>query len=324
MIQKVEITPKTIIFTVFFLLSLQILWTVKELIFGLFFAFIFMSALKPVVLFFEKARVPRAIAVILSIISAVSILVFLISFAFPPLISEAFIFFKNLPHLIKGVMPTVSQFINFESLNKFLPEITQNTVGIISGVFSNYFFVISVLFFSFYFLLDDMFFKNVFKRFLEEKEAERIYHILEKTEERMSAWMWGELKLMTIIGVLSYIGLSFLGVKYAFSLAVIAGLLEIVPVIGPVTSVIPAFIVAASTSWFLGLSVLPLYFIIQQLENNLIVPLVMQTSVGIHPIMTLIALTIGGKLGGVLGVLLAVPIALFVETTIVEYSKKKK
>ena len=123
--------------------------------------------------------------------------------------------------------------------------------------------------------------------------------------------------LMTSIGLLTYIGLSILGVPFALSLAFLAGLLEIVPIIGPIMSAIPAFIVASSASSFLGLGTLVLYLIIQQLENNLIVPYIMNKAVGIHPITTLIALSIGGTLGGILGAILAVPVALIIELSLI-------
>ncbi len=120
------------------------------------------------------------------------------------------------------------------------------------------------------------------------------------------------------------IGLFFLQVRYALPLAVLAGLLEVVPIIGPTLSVVPAFFVTASISWVSGLSIIVLYFIIQQLENNLIVPLVMKRAVGLHPILILIALSIGGTLGGFLGVFLSVPVALFLETILIEISKIRK
>ncbi len=115
-----------------------------------------------------------------------------------------------------------------------------------------------------------------------------------------------------------------MNIKYAAPLAIMAGLLEVVPIIGPTVATIPAFFVGASISWFTGLAVIALYFLIQQLENNLIVPLVMKKAVGLNPIITLIALIIGGKLGGLLGIILSVPTALFIETILVEFSRLKK
>jgi len=112
--------------------------------------------------------------------------------------------------------------------------------------------------------------------------------------------------------------------KYAVALAVLAGLLEVVPNLGPIISTIPAALIGFSISYVLGLSNIALYFIVQQVENNLIVPLVVKKVVGLHPIITLMALMIGGKLAGVLGVLLAVPTTIFVETILIENQKLQR
>lgn len=319
--QKIEVSSKTIIFTVFFLIFLRILWLIRDLIFALFLAFILMSALKPIVRFLEKRRIPRSLGVITVFLITVFLIVFVLSFIIPPVVQESFYFFKNLPSLINSVFPNASFYLNVESLSKIFPDITQNFVKVISGVFSNFIFIMSVIFFSFYFLLEEKFLKKFLDKFLEEKQSAKIVDIFDKVERRMGAWVWGELILMTVIGIMSYIGLTLLKMKYVLSLAIIAGILEVVPIIGPIVSAIPAFLVAASTSWFTGFSVIALYFLIQQLENNLIVPFVMKKAVGLNPIIILIALTIGGKLGGFLGILLSVPIALLIETVLIELSR---
>ena len=139
----------------------------------------------------------------------------------------------------------------------------------------------------------------------------------------MRAWLWGQLILMLAIGLVTYVGLILLGVRYALPLAVFAGLLEIVPILGPTISTVPAFIVTASQNMFSGLTVIALYFIIQQIENQVLVPVVMRRAVGLNPIVTLTALIIGGKLGGILGLLLAIPITLCVETVINEMANMR-
>jgi predicted PurR-regulated permease PerM len=98
----------------------------------------------------------------------------------------------------------------------------------------------------------------------------------------------------------------------------------VVPVVGPIIAAIPAFIFAVNQSLFLGLSTLALYVIIQQLENNLIVPVVMKRVVGLNKIIILMVLIIGGKLGGFAGIFLAVPLTLFIETILVEVLRVRK
>lgn len=324
MTQKIEISAKTIVFAVFFLLFLKILWQIRDLLYALFFAFILMSALKPPVRFLEEKKVPRPLAVIFVFFTFVFSIFFLLFFILPPLLRESFLFLKNLPILLNNLVPNAPSYINFDALTQFLPNLTENLIKFITGFFSNFIFIVSIIFFTFYFLLEERFLKKFLVNFLEEKEAEKIVIIFDNIEKRMNAWFWGELTLMAIIGILSYVGLSLLNVRYPIPLAIIAGLLEIVPIIGPTIATIPAFFVAASSSWFLGLSVIALYFLIQQIENNLVVPLVMKKAVGLNPITSLIALTIGGKIGGFMGILISIPFALFLETLIFEVLRLRK
>ena len=317
--QKVEITPKTIIFTVFLLLGLNVIWTVRELIYALFLAFILMSTLKPIVTTFEKNKVPKTLAAFIVLMSSISIFAFVLFFILPPIINESLILVKNIPMLVLRTIPTFGNFVNTESIVQFFPNLTANVIDFITRIFSNLILIVSVIFFTYYFLLEDNFVEKYLTRFLNKKQQGVLNNIGDKIESRMGSWLFGELVLMSIIGIATYIGLVILGVKYALPLAFLAGLLEVVPIIGPTISAIPAILVASTTSFFLGGVTLLLYFIIQQLENNLVVPLVMKKTVGIHPVVTLIALTVGGKLGGLMGLILSVPAALVVETIILEY-----
>ena len=120
--------------------------------------------------------------------------------------------------------------------------------------------------------------------------------------------MGGQILLMLIIGVLTYIGLFFLDVKYALTLALIAGLFELIPYVGPFIALIPAAILAFIQAPLLGLLVVILYVVIQQLENYVIVPQVMKKTVGLNPIVIIIVMLIGAKLAGVIGIILSVPL----------------
>ncbi|MBL7155340.1 MAG: AI-2E family transporter, partial [Candidatus Portnoybacteria bacterium] len=132
--------------------------------------------------------------------------------------------------------------------------------------------------------------------------------LIERIESKIGGWLRGQLLLMFIIGCLTYIGLYFLGVKYALTLALVAALLEIIPYIGPILAAIPAVILAFFQSPFLALLVILLYIVIQQLENYIIVPQVMKRAVGLNPVVIIIVMLIGAKLAGLLGIILAVPV----------------
>lgn len=319
---KIEISSKTIIFTVFFLIGLNVLWQIKELIFSLFIAFIISGALKPIVDFFENRKINRSLAAFVVYMLFLLIVANLFALVLPPLINEITHLFKYFPTILKTTLPQISPYMDFSTLAQNLPNIANETVSLVKSLFSNVIFMTSTLFFGFYLLLEKNFIESVLVNFFDDAEAKRINLIVERAQRRTGSWFWGELILMLIVGIMTYIGLTFIGMKYALALAVLAGLLEVVPTLGPIISTIPAALIGFSSSYALGLSNIAVYFIVQQLENNLLVPIVMRKVVGLHPIITLIALIIGSKLAGILGVLLAVPITIFVETLLIEWQKR--
>ena len=147
---------------------------------------------------------------------------------------------------------------------------------------------------------------------------------MDEIEKRLGGWIRAEIVLMIIIGLLTFIGLTLLGIDYALPLAILAGFLEIIPNIGPFISAIPAVLVGLFISPLMALAVAALYFLVQQIENNFIVPQLMAKECGINPLITIIALIAGFKLGGVIGAVLAVPIILLIEIILTEVSTSEK
>jgi len=322
--QKIEISSKTIIFTVGFILLLGVIWLIKDLIFSLFIAFIIAGALRQPVDFLEKKKIPRSISSFIVYFIFVFIIFYLFILIIPPLSGEIIILFKSLPQIIIKVFPTLSSNFNLSFLSNNIPSLANQTINLIKTAFSNVIFVTSTLFFGFYFLLEKNLAQKLLGNFFDDMELNKINLISERAQKRMSGWFWGEIILMVVIGLLTYVGLSLMGVKYALALAVLSGLLEVIPNLGPIIATIPAFFIGLSQSNVSGLSIIALYFVVQQLENNLIVPIVMKKAVGLHPIITLIALIIGGKIAGIMGVILAVPTTIFIETVLIEWQKRAK
>ena len=150
------------------------------------------------------------------------------------------------------------------------------------------------------------------------KQEKLVESIIVKVENGLGQWIRGQLSLSFIVGVLTYIGLRILGIPYALPLALIAGILEIIPIVGPIISAIPAILVGATMAPILGLAAAALFLIIQQVENNIIVPMVMSRVVGIQPPIIIIALLIGGKIAGLAGAFLAIPIIVVAKIIIKE------
>jgi len=323
-IYKFEISHRTIVFTVFFLLSLQFLWLMRDLLFSLLIAFILTAALRPFVNQLTKFKLPRVLAVFIVYLVFIFFFSGLLSIIFPPLLQETLQLSRQLPFILKKIAPNFSfTLLNWETIFQYLPTTTSRVFSVLKNIFSNTVWLISTLFFGFYFLAEEDFIKKVFSDFFEEKKTKKISSLFILLEEKINRWFWGQIVLMVVVGSLTYLGLFIIGIKYPLPLAVLAGLLEVVPNLGPTIAAVPAVLVGFSQSPFLGVSALALAILVQQLENNLIVPIIMKKAVGLNPIITLIALIIGGRLAGVLGVLLAVPITVIIQTLLVEFIKNK-
>jgi predicted PurR-regulated permease PerM len=137
-------------------------------------------------------------------------------------------------------------------------------------------------------------------------------YITQKTtaiKGKIGEWLRGQIMLMIAVGLVTYLGLLILGVEYAATLGVFAGLTELIPVIGPLIALVGAIPIAANQSGLMILWVTILYFIIQRLENNLLVPLIMKKATGLHPIIVLFAMLVGYRFMGIIGIVISIPVA---------------
>jgi predicted PurR-regulated permease PerM len=135
---------------------------------------------------------------------------------------------------------------------------------------------------------------------------------------KVSAWLTGQLLLGGIVGSTSAVGLWLLGVPFFYVLALISGIGELIPVVGPILSSIPAVAIAATVSLKKALLVILFFILQQQFENHVLVPKVMQRQVGVSPVTVIVALLVGGKLLGILGAILAVPTAAILQVLFTE------
>jgi len=306
-------------------LAIKVVADMKDLFFSLFIAYIFMSAAKQPVHYLQSKKIPRPAAVFLFYGACVFILIFIISTLIPVFVNEIILFAKYFPQIVEtigGTFPSVRELLSTTSL---LPSATNQVVSVIRALVGNVFFFMSTIFFSIYFTLDERFLKKTVQPILTKDQLLVFERIEERAEKRLGSWLTGQLTLMFAVGILSFIAFSLAGIHYALPLALIAGLLEVVPNIGPTLAAIPAILVGVSQNPVLGGVALGIAVLVQQIENNILVPLVMNKATGLHPVVTLIALLVGGRYGGVLGVLLAIPITLVAETIISEiHSEGKK
>jgi predicted PurR-regulated permease PerM len=187
------------------------------------------------------------------------------------------------------------------------------------SLFSNVLSILTVLVITFYLLLSRNEIEGTLVNVLDEKRSQRILAFFAKLETRLGGWARGQIILMFIVGVANYLVFLILGIPFALPLSILAGLLELVPVLGPFFAAIPAVIVGLGISPLTGILVASMALLIQQLENYLLVPKVMQRSVGVSPVVTLIALIIGFKVAGVAGAILCMPIVVSLQVAAKEY-----
>jgi len=196
------------------------------------------------------------------------------------------------------------------NFQKVLSHFSSGFVNTISAVFGGVLSFVLIVVLSFYLAVQEDGVSNFLKVITPLKNEKYIISLWKRSQKKIGYWMQGQILLGLIVGVLLYLGLTILGVKNALLLSVFAAFFEIIPLFGPVIAAIPAVLLSfADGGLTAGLLVVGLYLIIQQFENHLIYPLVVKKVVGVSPIMVILALVIGYKLAGFLGVLLSVPIA---------------
>jgi len=291
------------------LFSLAVVFSIVKLldIIALIFVSILITlAICPLVDWFEKHKIKRGLSSIVILLTFFALLITLIVSMASPLINQTEQFINKLPVLIEMISP-----IKFDA-NSFLPEMSQvpnQVFKIAVGTFSGFLTVFAVIVLSYY-MTQEMHKLRDYFLFWSPTKGERYSSIAEKLEVEIGHWIRGEMLLMLIVGVLSYLGYLIIGLPYAIVLGVIAGLLELVPNVGPTIATIPAVLVGFSISPAVGIGALVVSIVVQQLENNLIVPKVMQKTTGLNPIVTLIAIMVGLKLGGPLLAVLSLPVIL--------------
>jgi len=316
----INISHKTIFFILAIILGLNFLNQISGILIGLFISFLLVIALSPLVGWLESKRIPRGVSSSVILILFFTLITGIIISTIGPLVSQTQILFQRLPGLIEQLAPYKLD------ASYFVPDISGNASNVIKfalDTFSGIIVFTTFIIVSFYLLLDRPRW-NGYIRVLFGSKSELYQTILSQLEVKLGSWVRGMLFLMVIVGLLNYFGFVLIGLPYAIPLALIAGLLEIIPNVGPNVAGILAAIVGFSVSPTLGLLAILVAIIAQQLENNLLVPKIMQKAVGIHPVITITALLIGFSIGGVLLAILSLPLVLAIQVIIshLHYNKK--
>jgi len=321
-IRKIEISPKTIVFTVCFLAAIAFFWQIRDILVMLFISFVLMHAINPLVCQLQKIKIPRILAIVIVYVLLLSVLSFCVAGIIPILIEQTTGLINSLPKITENIkiFKQNSFFsennINLTSQLEALESVPTNILQIAFSVGSNIFSALMIFVITFYLLLEKKNFPKYGDNVFGERGKAKFLKIMDNLELSLGSWVSAELLLMTVIGLLSYFGYLTLGLKYAVPLAIIAGLLEAVPNIGPIIATVLASLIGLTVSPLIALFTLIFGILVQQLENNFIVPKIMTKTVGLNPIVTIVLITAGGKLAGIGGALLAIPFFLTIQAIV--------
>lgn len=302
-----------------------LLFYVRDLILVIIASIVIASAIEPAAAWAKNRGFPRLPTILAVYVSSAIILVGLFYFLFLPLLGEISSFVRSFPDYsntlatatsspISSIFGSVSQTFSaqdiVEQVNSLGASLSKGVFSSVSLIFGGVFSFILIIVLSFYLAVQEDGVGNFLRVVIPWEKEKYVIHLWNRSKKKIGLWMQGQLLLGVIIMVLVYLGLLLIGVKHALLLAVAAGVLEIIPIFGPILASIPAILLAyVGAGMTQALVVAGLFLVVQQFENQLIYPLVVKKVVGVPPMISILALIIGGQLAGFMGILISVPLA---------------
>ena len=336
---KIDISTETILKLILIIFGVWFLYIIRDVLVVIFVAFVLSSAMAPLVDRLEKAYLPRSLVTLTIYILFFGGVFYLFSLLAPAVSDQLRHLANNLPEYGKVLGFWQEKFSGLFSggqgvpldRNKFLLEMSNKlgdggvTVFARAGsFFQGFISFIAVFSLSFYLSIQRKSVGAFLKGFIPKEYKKYAVKKMDDIQEKMGNWLLGQVALSILIGVLVYIGLSILGVPYALLLSILAGVLEVVPYLGPTLSAVAGILVALSLGPVQALLVLGMYVVVQQLENHLVVPLVMKQAIGLNPVAIIIAILIGIKVAGPFGLILAIPLMAVLSVFISDFVQREE
>jgi len=335
-----HIHAATIVKIIVIILFFVFLYLLRDVIVILLFSIIIASAVSPFADWLEKKKIPRLLGVIFLYLTFFSLVIFLLSLTVPLVSFEVNQLTQALPQFIarisgaleKAQQTTSSRYFDFfseiqnilDSFSQFLQVSSQSAINLIVNIFGGVLSFAATVVISFYLAVMKQGISGFIKSVVPEKYEDYVIGLWQRVERKVGRWFQGELLLALSVGLMVFVGLSLFKLKYALVLGIIAMVLELVPIVGPVLSAVPGVVLAFVQSPTLGFWVLGFYVLVQQIENHILAPLILGKTTGLNPVVVIIALLIGGKMAGILGILLAVPVAVVIVEILDDLAKQKE
>jgi len=335
----IDVNTGTLIKFVLVVIFFAFLYVLKDVFIIFFFAIIIASAISPFTNWLESKGFPRLLGVLFLFLTVIGLIGFVLSLIVPFVSQDVTQLLSTLPETISKLSSSLEraqegapQYLDFvseiqnilEIFSTYLQQSAQSAVGLIVSIFGGVVSFVAILVISFYLSVTKDGIQNFLDSIVPEKYEQYVKGLWKRAEIKMGRWIQGQFILGLVMGLVIYVGLSLMGVKYALVLALLAAVLEIVPIVGPVLAAIPSVFLALLQSPALGLWVILFYILAQQIENNLLVPLVLGKTVGLNPVVVIIALLVGQQLAGISGMILAVPLATILVEILDDFAKHKE
>lgn len=333
----IDISYKTFIKFFLILIGFALLYLLGNIILAVLLAVVIASAIEPAMEWFRQNRIPRVLGAIFVYLAIFFLFIGIVYMAFPPLFDEVQGFFRTYPVQEQKILRELNR-LQAPFLSSLITDnidVVLNGAGGIgklgggafqfaSNIFGGVFSAIIVVVLSFYLVTQERGIENFLRLVVPLEYEEYAIDLWTRSQKKMGQWLRAQFLLAALIGLMAYLGLVILGVRYALLLGIFAAVFEIIPIVGPILAAAPAVFVAFLQKPLLGLMTVAMYVIIQQMESHLIVPVVMRRAVGLNPLIVIISLLVGAQLGGIIGIFLAVPIAAVLVEFVVDIDKKKR
>jgi len=315
------------------ILALYIIYLTRDILIWFIFALIISILFNPAIDFLQKRRIPRVISTILVYVGAFGIISLLIYSTASLFISEIQQFSQTLPQYFEKISPLLrglglQAFENLESfisviggtLEKMAANIFNVLFSIFGGIFSTIFVITIAIFFS---LEEKAVERGISLLFAKKHEAYAL-SLWSRCQSKVSGWFFSRILGCLFVGLACYLAFLLFNVKYPFSLGLLAGVLNFIPIVGPIITGAIIFIIVSLENLMQAIFVLIVFTLIQQIENNILLPVLSRKFIGLPPVLVLMALAIGGTLWGFLGAILAIPLAGILFEFLKEFLQKRK
>lgn len=328
-----DISWGTIVKLSVLVLSLYILYQIKDILVWFIFALIISILINPAVDFLRKLKIPRVLAVTFVYVGIFGILSLIIYFTVPTFLSETKQFSQLLPQYFDKISPPLrgAGIRAFEDIETFvnvlggtLEKIAANILNILFSIFGGIFAAIFILATAIFISLEERGIEKTLILLFPKKYEDYILSLWRRCQKKVTNWFLTRILACLFVGISAYITLLIFKAPYSLSLGLIAGVLNFVPVIGPVITGVLLFALVSLENLFKAALVLIVFVLIQQIENNILTPILSRKFIGLSPVLVLVSLAIGGVLWGFLGAILAVPLAGILFEFLKDFLKKRK